>query len=45
MSRVVHWYFGWPLCDEHAMGDDVVDETNGDHSQVNCEECVSRLSA
>lgn len=45
MSAVVHWYFGWPLCEEHAMGDDVIDETNGDRADVNCQECLEWLHA
>ena len=40
-----HWYFGWPLCDEYAMGDDVLDTTNGKLSDVDCDECLEWIHA
>lgn len=46
MAHAVHWYFsGQELCEEYAMGDDVLDDSNGTRSQVTCPECLDWIHA
>lgn len=45
-GNMTHWYFGWDRwCEQWAMGDSMIDHSNGNPDQVDCPDCLEWMHA